>query len=318
MLQMNGKRQKGYSSVIGILIVLTFLSIALVEYGKLQKLKSLQDDAERFASHVKYIRQQVIAYQSDRVSAGAGLNDGGASWFPNSWADLEGKYVNACSTADNNAGKCRKASQTPWGGIISFQKAVSPGMSHYQLKLIIPIPKISSTFRLGERQSYLAALGGIPGTSFNSVSSQVIVLVDRIGQELQHEALLARSGDTTLLGDWDVGGSYAITNTRDITIRNSDGSQRSLAAGLPVMVVHHGERINKHKCPSGFSPDAIASIKGIYNRTEPNLFSGVSSSRAYVTAYSAYWIAGLDYWANVKGKPTLLHDGEIKVELVCK
>lgn len=101
-------------------------------------------------------------------------------------------------------------------------------------------------------------------------------------------------------------------------MRNSDGGQRSLAAGNQMLVATHNQKINKHKCPSTLSPEIITSIKGLFNKTDPTIsFANLSASRSYVAEAANYWTVKLDYWADVNGETTLLHDGEVSVQLIC-
>ncbi|MCS4309515.1 hypothetical protein M2404_003887 [Rheinheimera pacifica] len=312
----NAKSQRGFAMIVSTLVTLTIMSFIFIMLSQRFQSQRIVSEAEAFREHILYLKEQVTSFQADKVSSGIGGN--GLLWFPASWAELEPAYVPACSTADNNAGRCRKASQTPWGATMSLTRQLMPTTGNYRLVITIPFPVLSDATRF-EHSAYRSALSLVPAATWSDATNQLTVYFDRIGQELQHTALVKRSGDeSTLTGDWDVGGAYSVVNARDITIRGAAGSQRSLASGvIRSLVARHGDRVNKPDCPSGLSPDVVTSIKGLYNQSIPNRFESVSASRAYHVNSTTYWTVGLDYYAKVEGEWRLLHDGEVNVSLLC-
>jgi hypothetical protein len=192
----------------------------------------------------------------------------------------------------------------------------------YRLQIQIPFPNATSDATRLEHQAVLETLSRFPGSEFNEASNSLFVWVDRIDSGVQQDALVKRSGDdSTLTGDWDVGGNYAITNAKDVTIRNSDGSQRSVGTGVVrAFVGKHNERVNKHKCPANLTPSIIVSIKSIFAQNNANNINTISQSKTYATESSTYWTLGLDYYAQLQGSSTwtLQHDGEISAFLICK
>lgn len=315
---MNKQRGFGIAGMIATLIVLSALSYVVMYWGKVSEEGRIAERTKPFFEHLLNIKHQVNMYQVDKIAEG--WPPSSATVLPSRWEDLQPSYLPACTAIDNNAGNCAKPAQTPWGSLMQFSRVSYSvgGISRYRVQINIPLPALTDATRF-EHAVYVSVLSGLPGVQYSAGSNRVIWNIDRIDSGVQQDALVKRSGDdSTLTGDWDVGGNYAITNVRDVTIRNADGTQRSLAAGLPIVIYHHGERINKHKCPSNFTAEAITSIKGIYNLSNPNLFENISSSRSYVVDRGSYWLAGLDYYASIGGEQTLLHDGEITVQLICK
>ncbi|NSM26842.1 hypothetical protein HT094_22340 [Shewanella sp. ZOR0012] len=277
-----------------------------------------------FYQQLEYITKQVNAYQVDQIAQG--WPPSSAAVFPNTWSDLQPAYLPNCSTTDNNAGKCRKPEQTPWGTSMLMTKINSPVppsvTPRYRLQIQIPFPNATNDATRLEHQAVLESLGRFPGSEFNEATNSLFVWIERIDSGVQQDALVKRSGDdSTLTGDWDVGGNFAITNAKDFTIRNSDGSQRSVGTGVVrAFVGKHNERVNKHKCPENLTPSIIVSIKSIFAQNNANNINTISQSKTYATENSTYWTLGLDYYAQLQGSSTwtLQHDGEISAFLICK
>ncbi len=307
-----------------MIVGLSVLSMLIMHWQQRSKIMRIQALVNPFYQQLEYITKQVNAYQIDQIAQG--WPPSSAAVFPNTWSDLQPAYLPNCSTTDNNAGKCRKPEQTPWGTTMLMTKINSPVppsvTPRYRLQIQIPFPNATSDATQLEHQAVLETLSRFPGSEFNEASNSLFVWVDRIDSGVQQDALVKRSGDdSTLTGDWDVGGNYAITNAKDVTIRNSDGSQRSVGTGVVrAFVGKHNERVNKHKCPANLTPSIIVSIKSIFAQNNANNINTISQSKTYATESSTYWTLGLDYYAQLQGSSTwtLQHDGEISAFLICK
>ncbi len=307
-----------------MIVGLSVLSMLIMHWQQRSKIMRIQALVNPFYQQLEYITKQVNAYQIDQIAQG--WPPSSAAVFPNTWSDLQPAYLPNCSTTDNNTGKCRKPEQTPWGTTMLMTKINSPVppsvTPRYRLQIQIPFPNATSDATQLEHQAVLESLGRFPGSEFQAASNSLFVWVDRIDSGVQQDALVKRSGDdSTLTGDWDVGGNYAITNAKDVTIRNSDGSQRSVGTGVVrAFVGKHNERVNKHKCPANLTPSIIVSIKSIFAQNNANNINTISQSKTYATESSTYWTLGLDYYAQLQGASTwtLQHDGEISAFLICK
>ncbi|GEM77614.1 type II secretion system protein [Vibrio sagamiensis] len=251
-------KQHGFALIMGVLIILTIVgagSMAIAEYT--QK-KRILNNAESFYNRVLYLRRQMHAYAHDKYTAGFSINSAGL--FPFNLSDLEGKYVPACSTADNRRGLCMKINQTPWGTIERNDYRVveikpSQGESYYRAEIDLKLPsKTDETLRY-ERNTTISMLAQLPNIQYDDTSNMIKVRVDRPDKAFGYESLVKRSGDSTLLGDWDVGGQHAITNARDVTIANDDGTQKLVSRGLSnVYTVEHGDKVKKPSCPKDLNP----------------------------------------------------------------
>lgn len=317
------QHQKGFANIVMLIVGLSML-MYLMMYGQQRfKIVQIQNVIKPFYQHLDHIKNQVNAYQIDQIAQG--WPPSSAAVFPNAWSNLQPAYLPNCSTTDNNAGKCRKPEQTPWGTSMAMTRISSPIPSsllpRYRLQIQIPLPNATSDATRLEHQAVLELFGRFPGSEYIEASNSLIVWIDRIDTGVQQDALVKRSGDdSTLTGDWDVGGNYAITNAKDFTIRNTDGSQRRLGAGtVSTVTAKHNQRITKHTCPVGLTPAITTSIKGIFNETDPNFsFANVGSSRSYTVNSSTYWTVKLDYLATVNGVVSERHDGEVIVQLICQ
>jgi len=309
------QRGFGVASMIVTLVLFAGFSYFIMQLGVTLKAESIKAKAKGFYAQVDDIKNAIRAYQIDKISQG----ESGVFIFPSSWTDLVPHYLPDCTTADNQAGLCRKAEQTPWGANIQLTRISASALTPSHNQVVIPLPPVTDDFKF-EHDVHVSALLQLPFARFNQSANNITWQVHRNGEELEHDGLVKRSGDdSTLTGDWDVGGNYAITNAKDFTVRNSDGSQRSLAAGTVAMVAKHDQRIDKHKCPSGLTADIVTGIKGMFNETDPLFtFRNVSASRSYTVSSSTYWTVKLDYWAEIEGKVDILHDGEVNVTLICK
>jgi len=307
-----------------MVVGLSVLSMLIMHWQQRSKIMRIQAFVTPFYQQLEYITKQVNAYQVDQIAQG--WPPSSAAVFPNTWSDLQPAYLPNCSTTDNNAGKCRKPEQTPWGTSMLMTKINSPVppsvTPRYRLQIQIPFPNATSDATQLEHQAVLESLGRFPGSEFNEATNSLFVWIERIDSGVQQDALVKRSGDdSTLTGDWDVGGNFAITNAKDFTIRNSDGSQRSVGTGVVrAFVGKHNERVNKHKCPENLTPSIIVSIKSIFAQNNANNINTISQSKTYATENSTYWTLGLDYYAQLQGSSTwtLQHDGEISAFLICK
>lgn len=314
------QNQKGFGigSMIAVLIAIGVLSYFLMQAGVETKKAIVYANSKNFYEQLDATKDAILAYQVDKNAAMAIL----PNTFPSGFSDLIPNYLPDCSTANQKAGNCRHASYTPWGSKISLtrqtQHITGRGYMPYN-RIVIPLPPVTGGFKF-EHDVQVSTLLKLPFARYSPTANTITWEVRRIGEESQHDALVRRSGDdSTLLGDWDVGGKFAITNAKDVTVRNSDGSQRSLSVGNSFIVAKHNQRIKKHKCPTGLTPAIVTSIKGIFNASNPTIpLNNIGAQRGYSVSSGRYWTVKLDYWTDIKGKKTFKHDGEVNVQLICQ
>ncbi|MUJ27968.1 hypothetical protein GNP73_08270 [Aliivibrio fischeri] len=171
-----------------------------------------------------------------------------------------------------------------------------------------------------ESRIMLSMITALPNTYYEETTRLVSVLIDRPDMAFAYDGLVKRSGnDSTLLGDWDVGGDYAITNAKDYTIRNDDGSQQLVSRGLvKITQVEHGDFIDKPQCPTDQESDLTLSIHTV---TITNEFTLTGSIKPYVLSETdTQWQAGLEIRIknNSTGKPTSTNKGLMNAFVQCK
>jgi len=317
---MNLQRQQGLGmvSMLGVLIAFGFISYFIMQMGVETKKATIYAKSKNFYSQLDVIKEALLAYQIDKITQG---NVDPIIFAPN-WAALVPHYLPNCSTANSNDGKCRKAEHTLWGATMELTRVTLPLPTGFRglNQIVIPLPPMTAAFKF-EHDVHVATLLKLPFAHYDSAANTVTWQVRQVGEELQHNGLVRRSGDNSkLTGDWDVGGNFAITNAKDFTVRNSDGSQRSIGSGvIRAFSAHHGDRVKKHKCPGNFIPDIVVGRKSESALSSSKNFNSISQGKAYATSSGNDWIIGLDYYTQLQSGPdwVLLHDGEVNALLTC-
>ena len=319
------KKQQGFALIASISIVLGVVTIASIKMAEYSSKQRILNNSESFFHRVIYLRTQVHAFVNDRYLEGWGIN--GAAIFPNRLGALEPKYIPACSDADNAKRFCMKVNQTPWGEIddrdyrvVGIPKDDGSGISHYRAEFDIKLPAKNDDAFKYERNVTLAMLARVPNIFYDDANNILTVRIDRPDKAFAYESLVKRSGDdSTLLGDWDVGGNFAITNTKELTIRNTNGSQTRVSNKLTdIYTVEHGDWLDKPSCPNGLSPVINPVITSVEPHRDYNLTGG---QRAYRLAETAdRWQLGLDVLAihKTSGTKRFLHGGVITALIQCK
>lgn len=310
-------KQQGFALIAGMLIVITVLSVGAIQYSQYLGKKRILNNTESFFNRVVYLRTQIHAYANDHYLQGNGINS--PNIFPARLTDLEGTYVPACTTANNKNGLCMKVNQTPWGDISGsdYRRVLvtSPsGANYYRAELDLKLPDKNDLALKYERSITLSLLSQLPNIIYDEARNLITVRVDRPDKAFSYESLVKRSGDdSTLLGDWDVGGNFSITNTRDITIRNSNGTQKLVSRGLSnVFTVNHGDKVQKPACPTSTTPSINLGLG--YVKIEGN-YQLVGSQKPYLMSETtAYWQVGLEL--RVKNLTTNQFDIENKGEIL--
>ncbi|WP_322805335.1 type II secretion system protein (plasmid) [Vibrio alfacsensis] len=316
-------KQQGFALIAGLLIVIAVLSIGSIQFSQYLSKKRILNNTESFFNRVVYLRTQIHAYANDHYLQGHGINS--PSIFPARLTDLEGTYVPACSTADNKNGLCMKVTQTPWGEIAAsdYRRALvtSPsGANYYRAELDLKLPAKDDAALKYERSATLSLLAQLPNIVYDDARNLITVRIDRPDKAFAYESLVKRSGDdSTLLGDWDVGGDFSITNTRDVTIRNSNGTQKLVSRGLSnVFTVNHGDMVKKPDCPTGTTPSINLALG--YVRIEGNV-QLVGSQKPYLMSETATeWQVGLVLRVKnlITGAYEIENTGEILAITQCK
>lgn len=315
------KKQKGIV-LFGVLIAMTIIGLLAIKASEWAAAVRIKENANSFYNRVLYIQQQFHAYISDKYLTGTNINS--SFIFPYKFSDLEGDYIPACSMDDNNAGFCMRYNQTPWGDIAPSDYRVvqvnhSGAPTYYRAELDITLPDKNNVAFTAERNMTLSMFSQLSNIRYDDTNNKITLLIDRPDKAFAYDSLVKRSGDDSeLLGDWDIGGNYALTNAKDYTIRNADGTQKTVANKLTeIYTVKHGDYLTKPSCPSGMAFSYNLSISGIDSAAGYTL---TGSNRPYLLSETSSEIrVGLDIIAerNSDNAKVMLHSGYVTVFMQC-
>ncbi|WP_412497206.1 type II secretion system protein [Vibrio fluvialis] len=315
------KKQKGIV-LFGVLIAMTIIGLLAIKASEWAAAVRIKENANSFYNRVLYIQQQFHAYISDKYLTGTNINS--SFIFPYKFSDLEGNYIPACSVDDNNAGFCMRYNQTPWGDIAPSDYRVvqvnhSGAPTYYRAELDITLPDKNNAAFTAERNMTLSMFSQLSNIRYDDANNKITLLIDRPDKAFAYDSLVKRSGDDSeLLGDWDIGGNYALTNAKDYTIRNADGTQKTVANKLTeIYTVKHGDYLTKPSCPTGMAFSYNLSISGIDSAAGYTL---TGSNRPYLLSETSSEIrVGLDIIAerNSDNAKVMLHTGYVTVFMQC-
>lgn len=265
MIPIRKSRQSGFG-VLELLISTAILTVLiLISLPALQRYQT-KTEAEAFRDQIVMVWDAIKSYQADRYNTGVPFND--IASLPASFADLSPDYIQSCSVADNEAGRCSRPDLTPMNELIEMARenvVLATGETVPGMLLTIPLGGEPSE---QIRNTYRAVLADLPNGIYVEADNELLLRFGRIGSEVEHQALLARDGTTTLTGDWDVG-NKAILNASMVMVRGQNGNQIRVDGG----VVHSdssyidGSGINVPRnsftCPASLNQDVQASLTGI-------------------------------------------------------
>ncbi|AAW88275.1 hypothetical protein VF_B0033 (plasmid) [Aliivibrio fischeri ES114] len=317
------KKQRGFASIVSLLIVTAALIIGIQQWSAYKTKQRIIATSESFYNRVLFINEQFHAFAHDKYLSGVGINT--QHIFPFKFIDLEGDYLPTCSNEDNQKGYCFKYNQTPWGEIaekdyvvVPVPNAISP--THYRAELTLTLPDKNNDALKFDREATIQLFAQLPNITYDEVKNQIVLRIERPDKALAYDSLVKRSGDdSTLLGDWDTGGNHAITNAKDYTIRNSDGSQQLVSTGLvKIFQVKHGDFIDKPKCPENQQPDLTLSLHTVIISNKYTLTGSIKPFRLSETA--TQWQAGLQVRVvlNSTGKADKITTGIMTAFVQCK
>jgi hypothetical protein len=315
------KKQKGFM-LIGMMLVMGFLTLFVMKYSEYQHKKDIQENARSFYNRVLFLKQQMHAYVTWRYQNGSLINS--AAIFPASLADLEGDFIAPCSSADNLAGKCMRYDQTPWGTIASSDyrrvgvpNNISP--EYYRAEIDIKLPSKTDEAYEFERNATLSLFAQLPNIIYDDANNLITVRIDRPDKAFAYDGLVKRSGDdSTLLGDWDIGGVYGITNARDFLIKADGNNQISVSKRLvTIQNLSHGDVLRKPPCAASLTPQLTLNVAGAQL---PDTHKNINAFDAYIDSENGWsWTIGLNVTStNVSnGKEEITNAGMVTALIQC-
>lgn len=234
-----------------------------------------------------------------------------------------------CTYADEAAHRCIQPDYVPWTTerivYTSGTKEVTVGgagssyakvMSYAQMTF----PLSSSVIEPKYRAKWVTELLKLPYAKVDERGDVVVAVYDPLISQLYDE-FLQRDGSVELTNDWDVGGGYSVTNARDYTILNSDGTQKIVSQGLvDIYTVKHGDRVKKPACPEGTSPHLAMSLGQIYIDNDHELTGSQKPFIQLDGTNDEHWQVGLEIRVKslITGELDISNEGEIIAFTQCK
>ncbi|CAH1574335.1 hypothetical protein THF1A12_1250001 [Vibrio jasicida] len=246
--------------------------------------------------------------------------------FPTNLNDLvtpdEQFWIN-CTTADEAARRCVRPDYLPWSslriGYEAGRKTVTIGSDLRDIAYAqLTFPLSSTAIQPIYRAKWATELLKVPYAKALSNGDITVMVYDPLLSQLYDE-FLQRDGSVQLTDDWDVGGDYGITNTKEVTILNSDGTQKVISHGLvDIYTVKHQDWVIKPSCPTGTQPYIALGIGNIYISKE---FELTGSQKPYLLSERAdAWQVGLEVRVKslITGDLSIRNEGEVTAFTQCK
>ncbi|MCZ5940955.1 type II secretion system protein, partial [Vibrio parahaemolyticus] len=179
-------------------------------------------------------------------------------------------------------------------------------------------PLSSSVIEPIYRAKWATELLKMPYAKAQTNGDIIVTVYDPLLSQLYDE-FLQRDGSVALTDDWDVGGDYSITNAHDVTILNSDGTQKIVSQGLvDIYTVAHGDIVEKPSCPEGTHPYIALGLGKIFINKDYQL---TGSQKPYlISQTSDYWQVGLEVRVKslITGDLDIKNEGEVTAFTQCK
>ncbi|MEZ8236292.1 type II secretion system protein [Vibrio splendidus] len=322
-LQIKRAKQHGLA-LLDVLFAMALLGLIIAGASKWMAIQKEKNAAGDYRARIELVIEtlQKYQYQQHSMEPPVPLYEE----FPNLLNDLvtpdEQFWIN-CTPADEAARSCVRPDSAPWTverlGYEAGQRTVTiNGQSRDIAYAKLTFPLSSTAIAPIYRAKWATELLKIPYAKAQTNGDITVMVYDPLLSQL-YDAFLQHDGSVPLSDDWDVGGQFAVTNAKDLTILNADGTQKIVSKGLVnVVTVKHGERVYKPACPQGTTPDIMLSIGNIYIASDLEL---TGSQKPYlITTTNDYWDVGLEVRVKslITGNIGKSHSGEITAFTQCK
>lgn len=317
------KRQRG----LGLLDVLFAIALLGIIYaGGIRVWMTYKENhaAENYRIRIEQVIEALQKYQYQQKTRDP--EPEAQYQFPMHINDLvseeEQFWVN-CTFADEVEHRCIQPDYVPWtteriGYESGAREVTLDDVFQYMpyAQLTFPLSSIQPQYRA----RWSTELLRLPYAKQEDSGDIVVMVYDPLISQLYDE-FLQRDGSVELTNDWDVGGNYSVTNARDYTILNSDGTQKIVSQGLvDIYTVKHGDRVKKPACPEGTSPHLAMSLGQIFIEKDLEL---TGSQKPYIQLAGTddnYWQVGLEIRVKslLTGELGISNDGEITAFTQCK
>ena len=318
---MPNRGKQGGFGLMETVLALSLTAIILVTVIPLGIRYYQQKQVDEFVANIKHLVTQIQLYQYHKTSREGvtsdpmkpGYFEGWPASFDALMTDYGSAFVEFCGPTNESSGACIRPDTLPF----TTEKLTFEELPGYPNKLFLIVP--TGTFpNDGPRARWGRPLLSIPDTLVRP-DGNIQISLRPLTKSIMYDEFLRKDGSVHLTQDWDVGGQFGITNTRDLTIRNIDGSQTRVSNKLTdIYTVEHGEWLSKPKCPNGLMAEVNPTITSVDFHPSYDL---TGSQRAYVIQEtSTQWQFGLDALAVHKSSGTkrFLNGGVITAFVQCK
>ncbi|WP_052478961.1 hypothetical protein [Vibrio jasicida] len=255
-------------SLIDTLLALSITGLLLLIFIPMGIKHYQQKQVDEFTLRVNTLITKIQLYQfhkskNDAVGFHPNSLEYLKTWpatFDALMTDYGSSFWPFCGPTDQANSRCFRPDYVPFSnraliGAAGWDGSHVPPLSAY--RLTIPTGDLPDD---GPRALWGLPLLRIPGAKLQS-NGDIEVLVTPLAKSIMYDEFLRKDGSVFLTQDWDVGGQHAITNIKDVTLRNSDGSQKLVSKGLSeTYMLEHGDWLDKGTCPAGLTPEPILGV----------------------------------------------------------
>lgn len=318
------RRQQRGLALLDVLFAIALLGLVLAGYVRFQAIQKEKHAAADYRSRIEHVIEALQKYQYQQHTATPPVDV--IDEFPMLLNDLmtpEEQFWINCSDAQEAARNCIQPDYVPWTTqSITYEagrKSITVGADVRDIAYAeMTFPLSPATIAPTYRAKWATELLKVPYAKEDSAGDIVITVYDPLISQLYDE-FLQRDGSVMLTDDWDVGGDYGITNTQELTIANSDGTQKIVSQGLvDIYTVEHGDWVMKPSCPDSTFPQIALGIGNIYINKD---FELTGSQKPYLLSERTdAWQVGLEVRVKslLTGELKKSNLGEINAFTQCK
>ncbi|RJX68654.1 type II secretion system protein [Vibrio sinensis] len=315
------KRKQGGYGLLDVLLALSLTTVILLILIPMGIRYYQKKQVDEYVASLKSTIVQMQLYQYHKTSQEGFSSNPFFPEFMDSWPasfdalmlDYGGAFKELCGPLNEAAGACVRPDTVPFTTQkLTLEQVMGPTNKVY---LVIPTSTLPDD---GPRARWGLPLLAIPEAQLRT-NGDIQINLRPLTKSIMYDEFLRKDGSVHLTNDWDVGGNHAIVNTKDVTILNSDSTQKIVSRGLSeTTTLKHGEWLKKPSCPTGTEPRIWLAL-GYINVS--NRYTLTGSQKPFIdTETTTHWEVGLEVRVenNETGEFAISNDGEILAITQCK
>lgn len=217
---MPNRGKQGGFGLMETVLALSLTAIILVTVIPLGIRYYQQKQVDEFVANIKHLVTQIQLYQYHKTSREGvtsdpmkpGYFDGWPASFDALMTDYGSAFVEFCGPTNESSGACVRPDTLPF----TTEKLAFEELPGYPNKLFLIVPT-GTLPNDGPRARWGRPLLSIPDTLVRP-DGNIQISLRPLTKSIMYDEFLRKDGSVHLTQDWDVGGQYAITNVKDITI----------------------------------------------------------------------------------------------------